>query len=76
MKPIVVAMEVSPKGEVLRESFTMVNDTLEENIRRMGSLPKEFRTGSYKTSWSSVRVKKADAVIKRGNKLEFKAYLF
>jgi hypothetical protein len=76
MKPIVVAMEVSPSGEVLRESFTMVNETLDENIKRMKSLPKEFKTGSYKTSWSSVRVKKADAVVQRGNKLAFKSYLF
>ena len=76
MKPIVVAMEVSPKGEVLRESFTMVNDTLEENIKRMSSLPKEFKSGTFKTSWSSIRVKKANAVIKRGNRLEFKSYLF
>ena len=76
MKPIIVAMEVSPKGEVIRESFTMVNDTLEENSKRMKSLPKEFKTGAYKTSWSGGRAKKADAVIKRGNVLEFRAYLF
>ena len=75
-KPIIVAMEVSPKGEVIRESFTMVNDTLEENLKRMKSLPAEFKSGSYKTSWSGGRVKKADAVIKRGNKLAFKSFLF
>ena len=76
IKPIIVAMEVSPKGEVIRESYTMVNDTLEENQKRMKTLPQEFKTGSYKTSWSSVRVKKADAVISRGNKLAFRSYLF
>jgi hypothetical protein len=75
MKPIIVAMEVKSNGD-MKESFTMVNDTLEENIKRMKSLPKEFKTGTYKTNWSSVRIQKADAVVKRGNKLEFKAYLF
>lgn len=75
-KPIIVAMEVSPKGEVLRESYVMVNATLEENAKRMVSLPKEFKNGTYKTNWSSRRVKKADAVIKRGNRLEFRSYLF
>ena len=76
MKPIVVAVEVTPKGEAIKECFTMINGTLDENIRRMKTLPAEFKSGSYKTSWSSARVRKADAVIKRGNKLAFKAFLF
>lgn len=75
-KPIIVAMEVSPKGEVIRESFVMVNESLEENQKRSKSLPAEFKSGAYKTSWSGGRVKKADAVLKRGNKLMFKSYLF
>ena len=74
--PIIVAVEVSPKGKVIRESFTMINETLEENQKRIKTLPQEFKTGSYKTSWSGGRIKKADAVIARGNKLAFRSYLF
>ena len=75
MKPITVALEVSPKGEVIREAFTMIHDTIESAEKWQKDLPKQFKNESYK-SWGKPRVKIADAIKGRGNLLVAKSYLF
>jgi hypothetical protein len=76
MKAITVAMEVSSKGEVLKEAFTMVHESIESAQKFSKQLPKDFLKGSYKTVWQKPRIAKADAIKSRGNKMEFKTYLF
>jgi hypothetical protein len=76
MKTITVAMEVSPSGEVIREAFTMVHRSLKSAENYSKSLPKAFSTRTYKTKWETPRVKIADAIVKRGNEMAFKTYLF
>jgi len=76
MKLITVAMEVNPQGEVIREAFTMVHRSVKSAESYAKSLPKAFSNRTYKTRWEAPRIKIADAVIKRGNNLEFKSYLF
>ena len=76
MKAITVALEVSPKGEVIREAFTMVHDTLEAAEQWSKDLPKQFKSEAYKTQWAKPRIKVADAIHGRGNVLKAQSYLF
>ena len=76
MKAITVAMEVSPKGDVIREAFTMVHDTLEAAEQWQKDLPKQFKSEAYKTQWGKPRIKIADAIKDRGNVLKAQSYLF
>jgi hypothetical protein len=76
MKAITVAMEVSPKGDVIREAFTMVHKTIKAAEKRQKELPKQFDSGKYKTQWETPRVKIADAIRARGNVLKAQSYLF
>jgi hypothetical protein len=76
MKAITVAMEVCPKGEVIREAFTMVHDTIESAQQWQKDLPKQFKNESYKTQWGKPRIKIADAIKARGNVLKAQSYLF
>ena len=76
MKAITVAIEVSPKGEVIREAFTMVHDTLEAAEQWQKDLPKQFKSEAYKTQWGKPRIKVADAIKARGNVLKAQSYLF
>jgi hypothetical protein len=76
MKPITVAMEVTPKGVVIREAFTMVCESNENAEQWQKSLPKQFKNDSYKTAWAKPRVKIADGIKARGNVLMAKSYLF
>jgi len=76
MKAITVAMEVTPKGELVREAFTMVHDTLEAAEQWQKDLPKQFKSEAYKTQWGKPRVKIADAIAARGNVLKAQSYLF
>ena len=76
MKAITVAMEVSLKGDVIREAFTMVHDTLEAAEQWQKDLPKQFKSEAYKTQWGKPRIKIADAIKDRGNVLKAQSYLF
>jgi len=73
---ITVAMEVTPKGELVREAFVMKHDTLESAQKWEQDLPKQFKNGSYKTLWKLPRIKKADSIHARGNVLKANSYLF
>ena len=76
MKAITVAMEVTTKGEVVREAFTMVHDTLEAAEQWQKDLPKQFKSDAYKTQWGKPRIKIADSIKGRGNTLKAQSYLF
>jgi hypothetical protein len=76
MKAITVAMEVTSKGDVVREAFTMVHHSLEAAEQWQKDLPKQFKSEAYKTQWAKPRVKIADAIKARGNVLKAQSYLF
>ena len=76
MSAITVVMEVSPKGEVIREAFVMRHATLEAAQKWEQDLPKQFKNGSYKTVWKLPRIKKADKIHARGNGVSANSYLF
>jgi hypothetical protein len=76
MKAITVVLEVSPTGEVIREVFTMVHQTMKAAEKRQRDLPKQFCSGKYKTQWEKPRVKLADSVHARGNTINAQSYLF
>ena len=76
MKAITVAMEATLKGEILREAFTMVHDSIEHAEQWQKDLPKQFKNESYKTQWGKPRIKIADSIKNRGNILVAKSYLF
>ena len=76
MKAITVALEATPKGEIVREAFTMVHETLEAAEQWQKDLQKQFKSEAYKTQWGKPRIKIADAIKSRGNVLVAKSFLF
>ena len=76
MKPITVAMEVKPTGEIVREAFTMVHSDNKFTEDRRDSLVQDFESGTYKDKWRTPRVEIGDAIHRRGNKLACQSYLF
>lgn len=75
MKAITVAMEVKANGD-MKEVFTMVHKDLVTAQKWAKDLPVQFTNQSYKTIWKTPRVKKANAIHKRGNRFVVNSYLF
>ena len=75
MKAITVAMEVKPNGK-MKEVFTMVHKDIIRAEKWAKDLPVQFTNLSYKTRWEAPRIKKADAIHKRGNQFVVKSFLF
>jgi len=76
MKAITVAIEASPKGDIIREAFTMVHESIEHAEQWQKDLPKQFKNETYKTSWGKPRIKIADRIKSRGNVLVAKSFLY
>jgi len=76
MKPITVALEVKPNGEVVREAFTMVHKDLVTAEQWQKDLPRQFKNGTYETAWGAPRRKKAKAILSRGNVMKFQTFIF
>ena len=76
MKAITVALEATPNGDPIREVFTMVHDSIESAEQWQKSLPKAVKSGSFKAAWAKPRVRKVESILKRGNILVAKSFLF